>query len=58
LVECITARNQAHNRAVGGKECTIYTDKWSTYGELVLDGYNHYHTKRQYSNRRGTPSTG
>lgn len=43
------------------KDSTIYTDKWRAYDGLVLDGYKHYrinHTKRQYSNRRGTHING
>ena len=39
----------------------MYTDKWRAYNSLVLDGYQHFridHSKRQYSNRRGTHING
>ena len=47
-------------RQIIKKKSTIYTDKWTSYDGLVLDGYRHYrinHSK-QYSDRRGTHING
>ena len=40
---------------------TIYTDGWTAYDGLVLNGYHHYrinHGEQCYSNRRGTHING
>jgi len=43
------------------KESTIYSDKWTAYDGLVLNGYKHYrinHSELEYSNCKGTHING
>lgn len=47
-------------KLVAKNNTTIYTDKWSSYDGLVLDGYKHkrINHSKTYSNRKGTHVNG
>src|SRR3989338_3456475 len=47
-------------RLVAKNNTTIYTDKWTSYDSLVLDGYRHkrINHSKEYSNGRGTHVNG